>query len=842
MEIDPYRLPRTCLPRRYDVELRPDLGSATFTGRVRIELDVQHPVTELVLNAAELTIHETLVDGVPTPCSFDPALERMTVTPLSALSTGPAVLDITFAGILNDRLRGFYRSTFRGDAGEEHVIAATQMEATDCRRAFPCWDEPDFKAVFGVTLVVDGDHLAISNGAETSRTVMPDGTQVVRFADSMVMSSYLVAFVVGPLVATAAEDVNGTPTRVVHVAGKEHLTQFARDAAVAGLRFFQEYYGIPYPGDKLDLVALPDFSAGAMENLGCITFRENLLLVDPITSTHIEQQNVIEVLNHELAHMWFGDLVTMRWWNGIWLNEAFATFMGVDATDHYRPEWKRWTTFALDRSAAFEVDSLSTTRPVEFKVDSPRDAEGMFDVLTYQKGGALLRMLQQYLGEDPFREGIRHYLTLHAYGNTETSDLWDALEQVTDEPVRQMMDSWIWQPGFPLITASLENDQLVLRQERFGYSAEAADDPARWMVPLHIREIGPEGDQETTVLLVDDRTVVALADPDSTVVVNAGGHGFVRVTYDVTLMGRLGGKVLAALGAIDRYNLVADAWASVVARRLGAADFLTFARGFADETDLAVWQALITGLNGCDRLVDDASRVRFAATVRALIAPATHRLGWQPRDGEDQLTSQLRALLVQTLAVLGDDIDARRRCRELFDRGQTEGVDPELLTAATSVVAAGGDLGTYERFVDLFRAAATPQEQLRYLYALAEFENEDLVRRTCEFALSSDVRTQSAPFVIGRAIANRRHGATAWRFLREHWTEVNERLPANTISRMVDPVKLLNRDEDGPDVQAFFAEHDVPQGHRLLTQVLERQRVNIALRSSQQDSLASYLQ
>ena len=300
------------------------------------------------------------------------------------------------------------------------------------------------------------------------------------------------------------------------------------------------------------MLALPDFAAGAMENLGCITFRENLLLVDPATSTQNELQMLADVVAHELAHMWFGDLVTMSWWNGIWLNEAFATFMEIAACDAYRPDWERWTTFSLERSGAFEVDSLASTRTVEFPVRSPADADGMFDVLTYQKGGALLRMLEQYLGEERFREGVSHYLRTHAYGNTETSDLWDAIEATSGEPVRRMMDSWIWQPGYPLVSASLVDGSLRLDQRRFRFDDDGTGPGDQlWAIPVHVRN----GGVTTTVLLDGRETTTAIVDPDGPVVVNAGGSGFYRVDYDDTLRNRLGVAALADLTILERYNL-----------------------------------------------------------------------------------------------------------------------------------------------------------------------------------------------------------------------------------------------------------------------------------------------
>ena len=382
-DLDPYRLPRTVArPSRYDVALAPDLDAATFAGTVDDRSSTSStPIDELVLNAIELDDHRgARVDGADVDVHArrgDRAPRRQPGRPRSQPGTVDARRS-TFTGMLNDKLRGFYRSTYTDDDGTEQVIATTQMQATDCRRAFPCWDEPDFKAVFG-------DHarrrrrrcIAVSNGPEVER-VERGRRQASRSASPTrwSMSTYLVAFVVGPLEATEPVDVDGIPLRIVHVPGKGHLTEFGLDVGAFCLRWFQEYYGIPYPSDKVDLLALPDFAAGAMENLGCITFRESLLLVDPATSTQVEQQIVADVVAHELAHMWFGDLVTMRWWNGIWLNEAFATFMEIAACDAFRPDWERWTTFGLERTVAFETDSLASTRPVEFEVRVARRLRG----------------------------------------------------------------------------------------------------------------------------------------------------------------------------------------------------------------------------------------------------------------------------------------------------------------------------------------------------------------------------------------------------------------------------------------------------------------------------------
>ena len=489
----PYRLPRTVEPVTYRLVFEPDLQTATFAGRAEIDLVVHEATGEVVLNAAELEIEEASLtpaggSGRAPTVSLDAATERVTFRLDDPLPAGPAVLRCRFTGVLNDKLRGFYRSTYTDSAGVVRTIATTQMESTDARRAFPCWDEPDRKAVFDITLLVDGDLAAYSNSPVLEETE-EDGRRRLHFAPTMKMSTYLVAMIVGPLAATGPLDVDGVPVRVVHVPGKEHLTGFALEAAAHALRFFSDYFAIPYPADKLDLVAIPDFAFGAMENLGCVTFRETALLVDASKAARTELERVAQVVGHEIAHMWFGDLVTMGWWEGIWLNEAFATFMETLCTDHFKPEWELWQGFALDREAAMAVDGLHSTRPIEYPVGSPEEADGMFDVLTYEKGGSVLRMLEQYLGPEVFRDGVRRYLRQHAYANTVTSDLWDALEAQSGEPVRAVANSWILQGGHPQVR--LEDGKV--EQEPFAYRPAAEGEPSSigtgWEIPLSVRRL-----------------------------------------------------------------------------------------------------------------------------------------------------------------------------------------------------------------------------------------------------------------------------------------------------------------------------------------------------------------
>jgi puromycin-sensitive aminopeptidase len=855
--VDPYRLPNGVRPVRYDLRLEPDLDAATFAGSCATSLSVDSPTSVIVCNALDLDVDEAWVetsDGRRLPATavtIDKEAERASFGFDEAVPAGEATLHTRFRGEFNDKLRGFYRSTFTDTDGVERTIATTQFEATDARRAFPCWDEPEHKAVFAVTLVVDADLFAVSNAAEVSREPLDGdlGRHVVRFADTMKMSTYLVAFIVGPLEATDAVDVDGVPLRVVYPRGKGHLTAYALEVGAFCLRHFTAYYGIPYPGDKLDLVAVPDFAFGAMENLGCVTFREVLLLVDPAEVTQAELLNVTDVINHELAHMWFGDLVTMKWWNGIWLNEAFATFMEMHATDAFRPEWDRWVTFGLARSAAFDTDALSSTRPIEYPVVSPADAEGMFDILTYEKGAAVVRMLEQYLGADAFRDGIRRYLAAHAYGNTETTDLWDALEDATGEPVRRIMDSWIFQGGFPLITVELHNDGRTLRlsQHRFGYAGDlgegdgpvpSEDDATRWSVPVIFTQKSTVEGVVTfeKVLLEDESLDIDLVEPLEWVLANTEGTGFYRVRYAHDLLAALVAHAQEDLSPIERYGLVDDAWASVLAGETSSVDFLEMAESFAEETDLSVWQRLVGCLSALERLLDGEARTAFQGRVRSLVGPALARLGDEPASGEPDRQRALRGVLFEAMGVLGADPQVTGKARAIVD--DPASVDPAMAAAAVNVVAATGGRTEFDLFVERFRAATNPQEELRYLYALADFGEEDLLRRLLAMTVD-EVRTQNAPLLLRRALTNRDHGGLAWSFVTDQWDTINGRFPSNSIARLLEGVRALSRPEIAPEVFAFFETHEVPQGDKILAQHLERLEVNVSLRAREAERLAA---
>ena len=843
----PYRLPRRVVPRHYRLRMEPDLDTATFAGSEVVTLDVVEATDRVVLNAAELRIDRARFvrgdESVDAEVGYDEERQRAILRVSEPLATGRWEFRCRFTGILNDQLRGFYRSTFEDEDGNEQVIATTQFEATDARRAFPCWDEPDFKASYGVTLVVPEDLMAVSNGAEIERAPLGDGRVAITFADTIVMSTYLVAFVVGPFEATAPIDVNGVPLRIVAPKGKMHLTGYALECSRFCLDYLADYYGIPYPGDKVDMVAIPDFAFGAMENLGCITYRESVLLVDDEIATSAEKMRILDVIGHELAHMWFGDLVTMKWWNGIWLNEAFATFMEMKAVDAFRPEWKRWLEFAAaERPWAFKTDELAGTRPVEFEVRSPVQAEGMFDGITYGKGSAVLRMMEQYVGEEPFRAGVESYLRRHAYGNTETSDLWKALDGSSGRPVGEIMDTWILQGGYPQLTVRVEEGGVSLEQGRFLLMPHPAD-TSMWKIPVRLRGATGGDPFAISVLLEGSRITVPLDGPVDWVIANAGGHGFYRSRYEEPLLGALVDR-LHLLDAVERFVLVDDAWTFVEAGRSGVSGFVTLASAFSDEQEQAVWGALLGAISAIGHhLVTAQTRPRYERWVADLLAPLADRLGWAPTPGETDLVRRLRGRVIDSLGRLANLPEVVEQARSTYEQRVAEptSVDPEVAGAVISVCAAHGDVDTYERFLDRYRTVRNPQESLKYLRALASFDAEDAVDRTFELIEDRTVRNQDTSWVLARMLTNRVTGPYAWARLQDRWDGILEIAPPMTQARMADGLPALSDPEVAAEVTAFLADNPLPHAAKAVEQKLERLSALVKMREREAGAMAGAL-
>ena len=799
---NPYRLDRSVVPSAYRLFLTPDLDSATFTGRVEIDVDVHEAGTAFTLNAKFLELGAATITAGgsslrSTDLVLDDQYETATFSFDEAFATGPAVIEIAFSGILNDHLHGFYLSKFTDADGVERRIATTQFEHSFARQCFPCWDEPAFKATYQVNLTVASDLAVYSNNPEISNVDLGNGQRTVSYSPTMVMSTYLVAFCVGPFEATEPVDVDGVPLRIIYPIGKGHLTGLAMEAGIHALRFFSNYFDIPYPGEKLDMIAIPDFANGAMENLGLVTYRETALLVDTQTAGLNAVQRVAEVVAHEIAHMWFGDLVTMEWWEGIWLNEAFATFCATLAMDDFRPEWEIWTSFAaVDREMAMQVDGLHSTRPIEYEVISPDDTQGMFDVLTYEKGGGVLRMLQQFLGEETYRNGIRRYLKKHSYKNTVTVDLWDALEEESGQPVRDIMNTFILQGGHPMV--SFENGQLSQQPFAYGPARGTSAIGESWIVPVLTSTVGSSS--VTRNLLTTAPVAVTDAAP---VVVNAGASGVFRTRYGAAEASAIAAN-FAKLSKIDRTNVILDAWAALFAGQITWQSFVELAREAAALQEHVTLETIAAAFENVNRAVTDEQRPALQALTTEIFKPVFDNYGWDAKPSDDAFAGKLRGLLIAILGSVAKDQSVIDEARKRFDNGNLDG---DQILSVLRVVAEQNRPEDFDEFWKRSQNAETPQDEERYRMALGYFEDEKLLLKAAEMCFST-FRNQDGGNMLGFFQRNRVSGPAVWKYVVSRWDEGIERFPINMHTRMAGGISTFITDEAlANEVEAFHNAH-----------------------------------
>jgi len=845
---NPFRLPRSVTPSRYDLLLEPDLDGFTFDGSASIEIEVSGEVSEIVLNAIELTFGSvTLSQGsssrVARSIEFDEDKQRVTLGFGSVIAPGKYQLHLSFAGELNDQLHGWYRSTFIDAAGDERVIATTQMEPSDARRAFPCWDEPNFKAVFGVTLDVNNDLAAFSNSGEQSVTNLGNDKRRIVFEDTMVMSTYLVAFIVGPLEATEPIDLDGIPTQIVYPIGKGHMTGWAEECGVWFLEWLRDYYNVPYPGDKVDHIALPDFAFGAMENLGAITYRETALLSDPATASQVEKSRVADVIAHELAHMWFGDLVTMQWWEGIWLNEAFASFMEFKAVEAKHPEWDRWLSFAADRGAhrfdALLVDSLSSTRPVEFEVISPQDSQEMFDALTYGKGSAVLRMLEQFIGEASFRNGVASYLKKHSYGNTVTNDLWEALNAASEYNVGDIMDTWILQGGYPLIRVHRSENGIHLNQSRFLQTPDETDQTL-WKVPIHLK-YSQNGVIKTEKVLLEDLEMTVDIGPVDWVVVNAGGSGFYRTQYEIGLYDALVQQI-PNLTNLERLNILDDNAAFAQAGLLSLSRWLGLAEQYVTETERQIIQVLTAHLATLRAVAGEDLKDEANAKIRSILRPQLNRLDWQASPGESDLLGSLRGQVLTALG-LSDDQEVIDWALARIDGviADAASIEPDLMAATITVAGANADEALFHKLIDAYKTAPTAQLSQRFLRSLALTPSQDLASKVMDMTLDGQIRNQDSSWVAAILLARRSVQKTAWKDIRQRFDEIIAKYPPVTLGRLLDGLQGVYEADLARDIESFFSEHPLPQVQKTMEQNQEKMRNNVRFADRERDRLAEIL-
>lgn len=825
-----FRLPTTVRPQRYAATLTLDLGAKSFTGQQTVDVELSAPTREVILHAIALELGEVTFRSGGTQLkasSIQPmaASETVVVSFDAPLPTGRATLEVTWKGPFTDGLRGMYL------AGK---VVATQFEAADARRVFPCFDEPAFKAKWALSVRVPQGLAVLGNGPIVKEE--QDGAwHKVTFQETEVLSSYLVALVVGPLVGTPAQMVGGVPVRTWSLQEKAHLTRFGQDVALAVLPWLQDYFGLPYAFTKLDQVGIPDFEAGAMENAGLITYREVTLLLDPATAPLSVQKRVAEVVTHELAHQWFGNWVTMVWWDDLWLNEAFATWMAFKIVDQWRPEWRMWLDFDAHRASALYLDALKSTHPIHGEVRNAGEAGESFDVITYEKGGAVLRMIEGFLGEGPFREGIRLYMRKHARANAVKEDLWNALGEAAKQPVEELATAWVGQSGFPLVTASVDGREVTLSQQRF-YSEPGVESAEKWPVPMVLRYEDGSGVKEQRVLLRDKQAKVKLEGSGAVkwLCANAGSTGFYRVTYDKAMLTGLAAN-LHALAPAERISLLADQWSLVRSGRASVADLLDLAARFGDEEDDSVLDELVGRLAYVEgRLVDGEDQTRLRAWVERLLGPGLKKLGWQAAAGESDAVKLRRAALVRAVGGLARSPEALAEVRPRVARmlkGERDALEPNLLDAAVAMVARAGDAALFDTFLQRMPGEPDPATQRRYLMALTAFEEPSLAARAQELLFSDTVKTQDVAGFVSGLLANRTGRDAWWARMRKQWKDVITRTGGAPmlLRRIVESLGMLRTREDLEAVKSLLKEHPVNEAQQATAQTLERLAQDVEL-------------
>ncbi len=840
-------LPTTVRPKKYRLRLQPDFNNFTFQGEETVDVEVVESTAEIVLNAADLKIasavlHRNGGSSTATNIALDSSRQTATLTFAEPIPAGDASLEISFTGDLNDKLHGFYRSEYTDADGETRYLATTQFEATDARRAFPCWDEPAHKASFDLTLVIPSDLVAVSNNPVVEEVAVDGGLKSLRFGETPVMSTYLLAFIIGDLVAIHQQANERTTVGIYTTRGKEEQGRFALDTSVKLLGFFNDYFGIPYPLEKLDHIAIPDFAAGAMENWGAITYRETALLVDEENSSAGTRQRVAEVVAHEMAHMWFGDLVTMEWWDDLWLNESFASWMGTKAVDWLFPEWQMWTQFVnMDTTRALSLDGLKNSHPIEQEVKDPAEVSQLFDAISYSKGASVIRMLEQFLGPEVFRQGLSQYLSAHQYGNARTADLWSALEAASGQPVTSIMDSWTNQMGYPVLRVesnrTSEDLELTLHQERFVYDRLQDGDeqePEVWRVPVAVSSAG--GEPTSTVM--DGRQASIRIPAAGTAAgnpwfkINPGQTGFFRVNYSAEGWEKLVPAIRSLeLSATDRLGIQNDAYALSRAGMLPVTQFLSMASAYNNENDASVWADLASNLRDVEVLLyNEPIYGAFQGFGQDLFRPAATRSGWDPRPGEGHMDALLRSTVLSQAGNYGDtEVLAQAKDRFLRYLEEPESLHPDLRGLAFSLAGQAGDRTTYDQLLELERNATLQEEKIRLLMALTRFNQPELLQETLERSISNDVRSQDTITVVTGVAANLKGRDLAWKFVKDNWPEFDRRYGSGGfgLMRLVSVSGHFTDEENLADVEKFFQEHPVAAAERTIRQSLERMRLNI---------------
>ena len=816
------------IPVNYVLEFEPIFKNFTFNGKETITVECKESVNTISMHCAEIkikscrVIHDKIIQKAVT--KTDANKEELTITIKNKIK-GRAFIELEFAGELNDRLLGFYRSQYKQN-GKTKYLATTQFEAADARRAFPCWDEPESKATFDISIIAENKFTAISNMPIISKKRMKNKT-LYKFARTPVMSTYLIYLGVGEFEYLTGK-IGKIQIRVITTKGNKSKGKYSLELGKKLLSSYEKYFGIRYPLPKLDLIAIPDFAAGAMENWGAITFRETILLYDPKTSSTRTKQYIAEVISHEIAHQWFGNLVTMKWWNDLWLNESFATFMATKFVDKFYPEWDLWNQFVEDAmNNAMGLDSLKNTHPIDVKVNSTSEIREIFDAISYDKGGCVLRMLENYVGESNFQKGLKRYLADFKFRNAEGKDLWDAIGKVSKMPVRAMVSTWLKQPGFPVVEIKKKDSTLHLIQRRYLSESDKKHSKGLWHIPLSVGL----NDELFQKLFTTKSISVKLPKDNIGFIANFGRKGFYRVKYDPSILLDL--KMLVdqkKIAPIDRWAVQNDLFSLCVSGDETVRNYLDFSDAYYDEDS---YLATVNVAHNLSSLYFRAFGEEFAQEIKSYTASylkkVLYDLGWTPKKTDKHTDAMMRGFVISTLGKLDDDeviLECKTRYKQ-FTKNQTT-ISPDLIEPICSVMAWIGNSKTHDELTRLYRNAKTMEEKLRFLGALCSFKNEKLLLKSLNFSQTPEVRSQNMQLPIMKVAANPYGKKILWPWLKSNWPKLSKKVGRGNplFNRIVASISSIADDSMEKEIREFFKKNPTPGTERTQEQTLERIRIN----------------
>lgn len=816
------------IPINYQLTFEPNLTKFTFNGSESIFIDCKKSTNLITMHCAELEIlsctvkfRGKIIKSIP---KTNEKKEELQIK-LGEKIRGDATIDLEFQGILNDRLLGFYRSQYIQN-GKTKYLATTQFEAADARRAFPCWDEPKAKATFDISIIADNKFTAISNMPVKSKKKMGRKT-IYKFSKTPIVSTYLIYLGVGEFEYLTGK-IGKIQIRVVTTKGNKSKGKFSLELGKKLLTSYEKYFGIKYPLPKLDLIAVPDFAAGAMENWGAITFRETILLYDPKTSSTRTKQFIAEVISHEIAHQWFGNLVTMKWWNDLWLNESFATFMATKFVDKFYPEWDLWDQFVEDAmNVAMGLDSLKTTHPIDVKVNSPAEIREIFDAISYDKGGNVLRMLEHYVGEPNFQKGLKKYLSDFKYKNAEGQDLWNAIGKASGMPVTSMINTWLKQPGFPLVEVNQDGNTLNLKQKRYLLEPDKKFSKGLWSIPL---SLGLE--TEISKKLFNKKSM-SVKLPKNTLgfVANYGRKGFYRVKYDEGILLDL--KMLVdekRIPAIDRWAIQNDLFSLCVSGDEQVRNYLDFSDAYFDEDS---YLASVNVAHNLASLFFRTFNEPFAEEIRDYAVnyfrKILSKLGWEPQKTDKHTDALLRTFTISVLGKMSDDnvtAEALRRYKKFLKSPGS--IPADLIEPICSIAAWNGNAKTHSELTKLYKNAKTMEEKLRFLGALCGFQDKKLLLKSLDFSQTSQVRSQNMTLPIMKVATNPYGDLVLWPWLKKNWKKINKKVGHGNplFNRIVASITAVTDDSMEKEIKTFFKKNPTPGTERTQSQTLERIRIN----------------